>query len=702
MKRALITSIMAVTACTTPALADEFVGNVELGGNLAEVRGDKAKFNEYRDLGTGATGSITIDYYGKDYFLYLDGKNFGYNADRKETRRDQSFIFKAGKPEDFKYSLFYNEIPHNLTFGAKSIYSGVGSTALVAPVANNATYATAYNRIVNSTPFDYTIDRKNYGGEMEFSFQSPFFFNARVERNETRGLLPLGTYVSQEKELPAPIDYVTDNAYLTTGYRSKNLIVTFDGTISNFTNSSKSFTHTYTGPSTTIVYLAPDSMYYKVGGNVMYRMPFWDTTFTARASYSESSNDIALTESLNNFGGNFSGKLTYTTASAAITSTPIKPMDIKLYLNLLSKKNLSPTGVYGGAVATATTATEKFDYNKVNGGLDLSFKLPAKTKLTTGYEYLQINRAMNFEIFGATYNSSRADAPHTRDHILYAQVKNSLFDWMSAKLRYQYLTRTSDFRGDLFATATDASVIRQWWRPVDTADKNQHNVKMGLDFDPLDNLSFSTEYSYKINDYTKSVLGTQKDTRHELYVDANYSVSIVKFNPFFDLELVDNNSKHRRFTNAGNANPFGPDVANTAYNWTSDRKDVNYALGLNTDITLIKDKLTFSGDYRYDKAKGSEDFFANAGAVTTAPLLVSNNDVDSYTKHSFAAKLKYNLTKSLNIGLGYLYENLRYSDDHYANYDYMITKTAGVMFTGAYANPNYEAHVGYMTVGYKF
>jgi len=32
----------------------------------------------------------------------------------------------------------------------------------------------------------------------------------------------------------------------------------------------------------------------------------------------------------------------------------------------------------------------------------------------------------------------------------------------------------------------------------------------------------------------------------------------------------------------------------------------------------------------------------------------------------------------------------------------MITKTAGVMFTGAYANPNYEAHVGYMTVGYKF
>ncbi len=87
----------------------------------------------------------------------------------------------------------------------------------------------------------------------------------------------------------------------------------------------------------------------------------------------------------------------------------------------------------------------------------------------------------------------------------------------------------------------------------------------------------------------------------------------------------------------------------------------------------------------------------------TAPL-TNNYNVDNYTKHSFSAKMKYFFTKSFNVGLGYLYENLRYADDHYYNYNYLVTSTisSGTQLTGAYANPNYEAHVGFMTVGYSF
>jgi MtrB/PioB family decaheme-associated outer membrane protein len=703
MKRVLITSLVAMAAYSAPLYAEDLTGNIEVGGTLSDIRNNKAKFNEYRDVGTGITGSILLDYYGKDYFFNLNGEGFGFNADMKKMRNNQSFSATAGKQDEFKYSLFYNETPHNLTYGARTLYSGVGSTTLTAPVANNATAAVGLPFYTNA--FDYTIDRKNFGGGMEFSFKSPFFFNLSVESNTTEGLLPIGTYLGALKELPAPVSYKTDNLYASAGYRSNSLIATLDGTISNFSNSNKTFSHAYTGPTSATVYLAPDSMYYKIGGNVMYRAPFWDTTFMARASYSESTNDTALTEGTSSIGGTFNGKITYTTASAAISSNPIKPLDVKLYLNVLDKKNESPTGfIYGSALAAdaATNTTEKFGYNKLNGGFDLSYKLPAKTKASAGYEYLRINRTMNFAIFGTTYMGVRTDAPQTTDHSLYAQVKNELFDWMSAKIRYQYLTRSSEFRGDLYATATDSSVIKQWWRPVDTADKNQHSIKAGLEFEPLHNLTFSTEYGLKYNKYSKSVLGTQKDIRHELYIDAGYSIGNVKVNPYFDLELIDNNSKHRRFQTTAQADPSSPDVANTAYNWSSDRKDVNYAFGINSDIDIIKDKLTLSGNYRYDNVNGTEDFSVNVGAITAAPLLVSNNDVDSYTKHSIAAKLKYNITKSLNVGLGYLYENLRYADDHYSNYTYMVLNGAGTMLTGAYANPNYEAHVGYMSVGYKF
>lgn len=704
MKKTFLASILAVAACTAPAFGEEFTGNMELGGVFSDIQGDKAKFNEYRDIGEGITGNFLLDYYGKDYFLNFKGERFGYNADTQKTLNDQSFEFSIGRPEDFKYSIFYNETPHNLTFGAKSIYSGVGSTALTAPVANNASYATAYATIVNSTPFDYTIDRKNYGGEMEFSFKSPFFLNARFEKIETDGLLPLGTYLGQQKELPAPISYSTENVYLTAGYRSNNLIVTLDGTISDFTNSDKTFSHTYTGPSTATVYLAPDSMYYKVGGNVMYRIPFWNTTFMARASYSESSNDISLTEGTNTIGGTFSGKITYKTAYAAVTSSPIKALDVKAYLNLLDKTNKSPTGfVYGSALAAdaATNTTEKFDYNKVNGGLDVGYKLPANTKLAAGYEYLRINRLMNFHIFGTTYMGARTDAPQTNDHIFYTQLKNNYFDWMSAKVRYQYLTRSSDFRGDLYATATDASFFKQWWRPVDTADKNQHSVKLGVEFEPTDSLSFTTEYSFKMNDYVDTDFGMLDDSRHEVYADATYSKSNFSINPYVEFEMSKNESQHRNYTAFTNADPNLVDTA-TAYNWNSKRKDVSYAIGVNGNIDIIKKKLVLSTGYRYEDASGDQDFSSGYDLTSLATPIVSNDNVDNYKKHALAAKLNYSITKNLELGLGYLFEKLDYTDDHYTGYDYMITKTDGVMLTGAYANPDYDAHIGYVTVGYKF
>jgi hypothetical protein len=717
MKRVLLTSFLAVAAYATPVLAEDFSGTVELEGKLVDVKGNKTKFNEYRDLGTGPTGSFLLDWANdKGYFINLSGENFGYNTDTKETKKDQEFLFKAGLHEEFKYSLFYKETPHSLTLGSRSAFTGIGTTSLMSSLAVGAnTSAANLAQYYNKPTFDYTIDRKDYGAEAEFSFNSPFFLNARFEHNETTGLLPIGTSLTGMKELAAPISYASDNVYLTTGYRSNSLIVTLDGTISDFKNANSSFTYGFNAApaSTARTYLAPNSMNYKVGGNVMYRLPFWSTTLMARASHSISTNTISLTEETNTHGiGQFEGKITYTTASAAVSSSPIKALDVKLYLNILDKKNESsnPFSYYTGALTAAQIAaagtTEKFAYNKFNGGLDLGYKLPAKTKLSAGYEYLRINRTMMAPDLANTGSwGVRNDAPQTSDHILYAQVKNNLLDWLTAKVRYERMYRSSDFQGGVFANLTDNRQIKAFWRPADTADKTQDTVKLGLDFEPMDALSVGVEYSYKYNNYTESVLGMQYDTRHEMYLDANYRVAMVKLNPFVDLELVDNHSKHRRYQTAGAASPYSVvnDVNN--FNWTSTRKDVNYALGVNADVDIIKEKLLFTSGYRYENAKGSQDFTTSFALVAPAATPLTNNEsVDNYTKQSFSAKLKYNITKNLNIGLGYLFENLRYADDHYTGYSYLVTAvtSSGTQLTGAYANPNYDAHVGYMTVGYKF
>ena len=325
--------------------------------------------------------------------------------------------------------MFYNEIPHNYTYGARTYLTGIGTATLVKPTPGAIPNAASY-----TNGFDYAIQKKNMGVGAEISLKSPFFFSLQADRSTTNGLMPfaLGTSL---REVPAPIDYTTNNLYLQTGYRTNKLIFTVDGLISSFTNEYDKFSSWNSTTSPTYFgYLPPDNNYYKVGGSLMYRIPFLDSTLMARANYSMLRNDVTLFD--NGTTGsyltarNWAGKINYTTASAALTSRPTKNLDTRIFINFLDKKNEGPEDFNYG---TASYTTERFDYSKRNMGVDVGYKLPTKTKISGGYEYLNLHRAI------------RQDAPSTDDHTLYIQAKNDLFDWMSAKIRYQRLMRESQF-----------------------------------------------------------------------------------------------------------------------------------------------------------------------------------------------------------------------------------------------------------------
>lgn len=680
MKRSLLISLALVCACSASAMADT-TGTVELGGQLVGIQGNPSKFNEYRDLGDGVTGGFDLNVSQGAYYLDLLGKNFGLNFDSGKRYRDQEFSLKFGNYENIKLGLFYNEIPHNHTFGAKTFFTGIGTTTLTAPVANNAAITLA---TVNNPPnsFDYIRDRKNLGGEIEISAKTPFFFSARGEVIEVKGTLPTGANSGTIKEFPAPVDYRTQSVMLETGYRSKAVTATLDGTVSTFTNPNSSMTLNYPlAAQKYTIYLAPESKNYKVGGSVRYKLPFLNSVLMARGSHSQSENTIALTEGITK---DFAGKITYTTAAASVASNPITNLDTRIFFNFLDKQNESSQDfVYGNAT------TERFDYHKINAGVDAGYKLPGKTKISGGYEYLKVMRGI------------RTDATSTSDHILFAQVKNDFFNWMSAKVRYQRLERSSDNQDPgLYPTATDGSQVLAYWRFADTADRSQDAIKAGIEIEPLHNLSMSAEYSFKNSTFDKTILGVKKDLRHELYLDATYAAGIVKLNTFFDVEFLNVGTNSRRFQTAGAGSPFSAVNDPNNFNWASSRRDYNYAIGVNADVDVIKDRLTAGAGYRYESVDGTEDFGSSVNPTTLTPQLAKNTQVDNQKKQVITAKLGYNITKNLKFDVSYLFEKLEYSDDHWVNYNY--APSAGTNLTGAYANPNYEAHVGFLKLGYKF
>lgn len=678
MKRSMLLALALVCACSASAMA-ETTGTVEIGGQLVGLRTKNAgKFNEYRDLGDGFTGAFTVNGSEGAYYLDLYGKNFGLNFDSNKMYRDQEFGLKFGNYENIKLSLLYNEIPHNHSFGARTFFSGIGTTTLTSPIANNQALpnATAQNP---PNQFDYIRDRKVVGGELEISAKTPFFFNARGEVIEVRGTLPTGANSGTIKEFPAPVNYVTQNVTLETGYRSQNLTATIDGSLSTFTNPFLSMTLNYPSAAQRYtVYLPPDSKNYKVGGSVRYKLPFFNSVLMARGTHSKSENTIALTEGITK---DFQGKLSYTTANVAITSNPIDKMSTRMFLNYLDKVNDSSEDfVYG------TATTERFDYHKINTGLDVSYKLPAKTKVAGGYEFLKVIRGI------------RTDASATTDHILYAEIKNDLLHWLSAKARYQRLIRNSDNHdAALYGASTASDEILAYFRPVDAADRLQDSVKVGVEIEPMHNLAIGAEYLFKTSNFPRTNMGVKKDQRHEVFIDATLTAGILKLNSYFDVEFVNFGTYSRRFQTAGAGDPISVNDVNN-YNWTSKRKDYNYATGINADVDVIKNRLTVGAGYRYESVDGTEDFTASFSPLV--PVLAMNGQVDNQIKQTVTARLGYNITPSLKLDLSYLYENLRYSDDHWVNYNY--APTAGTNLTGAYAWPDYEAHVGFVKLGYKF
>lgn len=704
-------------------------GSVDLGVRIVEENKQSAKFLEYRDIDDGLYGSAVLDAFRNGYYLDLAGKNIGLD--------DQYYKLKGGKFGEFKYSLYYNEIPHNISFGAKTFYGGVGTNVLDYFATNRAknTDAAYTPNIDTSTNtwsrFDYATKRKDYGAGLELSLNTPFYFLTNVSQMEKNGVQPLGApsgvFVDKTGaqtspfgnmvEMPAPVDYKSKTLYLESGYRTKDMQFALEGTLNSFENANDYLTwrnpYVTTEKLTEVNSLSPDSDYWKIAAQGTIKLPL-NSALAVRGSYArlENSLDLLNTIASSTSGGagtspaytqntpltvnrpTFDGDISYRTASLALTSRPIKPLDVKVYYNYLNKDNDSTRIEYANPSTGASTESELFGYEKHNTGIDIGYKLPLKTKLDVGYEYLKINR------------DERLDTDTTTDHIGRVQIKNSYLDWLTAKVKYQHLDRTSNFiDGNAGTSATDANYIRRFVRRFDATDKTQDAVKVGFDVEPAEHLNVGLEYAYKINDYDQTLLGRTKDKRHEVYFDVAYEIpGVAKLYGYYDFEHVEYRSFHRNVSAPTAAGAFDPSNTTTPasnYNWAEFLKDYNYSYGVAATVPVVKDRLDFVASWDYQKADGKAKF------ETDAPLATPLANIDNYddmVKKTLNAKAICKVTKALNLTFGYWYENLEFIDAQYQGYQYVMNNTTSpnTYLTGALSDHDYEAHVGYIMASYRF
>jgi MtrB/PioB family decaheme-associated outer membrane protein len=638
-------------ACAAPAVAVELDGTVGIEGTSVDYDSDnRYKATEYRDQERGVRGSLELSLRQGDYSLALTGENFGYNNASDSGYRDERFTLTAGRIDMFRLSLLYDETPHNLTYGALVPYSGFNSSPII------------FTGV--AVPFDYRLDRKTYAAGFEGNFGTPFFFSLKADRQKRDGNYPIGTGEGFVPfELPAPVESTTDTYSLQAGYHSDRFSLVLDGAVGTFDTDDQylDFLEPIVFNGVVPITQASDSDFYKIGGSLRLKLPA-ATILSGRVSHSVVTSDLAVPDDVNGPRSPFDGDVGTTSVDVSVSSAPVRSLDLKAFYSYLEMEDDSSLRAANVVVAEAA---DRYSFDRNRAGVEVGWRLPFSTKVRAGAEMVQTDR------------SSRRYGADTDDVIVFAEVKNSSLEFMTARLRYQYLDRDGSMDSGIgFNAATDVF-------PYDIADKTQHAVKASLELQPLEKLNIGLEYQLRQSDFD-SELGVSKDTRHQVYADASYEVSIVRIAGRVGWEQVERDLDSR---SAG------------GYDWRSSREDTNKFYGLSTTLDIIKDRLKAELSWDYDTTDGSADFRTNP----LQPTVIDLGAVDDYSRRRLSAILTCNVTRAMTLRGGYMHDRLTYSDNGWNSVSTSPLVVAGDhVLTGAYVDPDYRAHIGFLQLSYAF
>jgi len=683
MKKKLysVVILLLLAAPASIAVADDgdadtpLHGTIELGVRGVHVRGDSARMQEFVELNDSALAGVQLEYLKKAY-------NFQFEADQIGSD-DQSFVARGGRYLDFKYTFNYTEMTHNYGFDAIAPYEGIGSQQITR-IADPSVDLATWTNLSNWTRFDYKVEHKKYGGEMEISMNSPYFINIGVERREQEGLRPYSTDRPESAEVPEPVLNTTDNIHLRAGYRGETLISSITGFMSSFDNDHNYMNTDDTPDYSNFAALAPDNDFYKLAADLTLRDLPLSSVLSAAASYSKletsyTASDLNLPATFAggvwNIGGlanvntdRFDGEVDHTSFSVAVSSKPLDKLGTKVYYRYLERDNKSSRVT---TEAVRDTDTEHLSYDRDIAGIDIGYRLPQKTKLSAGYEYQKSDRS-------TPDGTNLYPTDTTKDQTGYLRLKNSALDWLKAKVSYTHTKRDS---GDIEAG-----------NPTFFAYQDQSSDAWELDFDiyPLDNrLDLGLIYTYKKIDYDDVIQSRTGDTRQSTYLDASYYMfGRATFSGSAGYETV------KTDTNG----------INDPSDYTQTTDDTFWFVGLAANIKgLLNYHLTLDLSCRYQESDG-EIYFSND---MTGDNLQNITESDDYIKKTMEAKGTYAIDNKLSVTAGYIYEKLEYTDFGYNAFQNILVSDldpASVEFSysGLYADQNYEANIGYLMVKYGF
>lgn len=663
MKR-IIFICLALLIATPAFAADEVHGDITFGLRTTHYSGNEksAKYDEYLDKSNGLFGNLNLMFDSEEYYVGLALKN--------PTLDDQSYELNVGKFGLGKARFYFDELNHQISDNCLTPSTGLGSDYITTP--------DVVPPVSDWRRFDYNVKRKVYGTEFTVApEQSPFYGKASVEQQRHEGKLPWGTTNYSGIETALPVDYTTDNLMFESGYRSKETTAVLTGGYSQFDNANDLLT-TQGNDRGIQEYSTPiDNYSYNFGGRLVQRLSK-NNLLALKTSYTRNISDADWNDftTVDAPRKNFDGDVEYIRVSGALTTQWSAMLDTRLFYSYVDRNNNSDK------ITTLDNdrTNHLYEYDKHEAGLDVNYRLNSTNKLRGGYEFSHIKQ-------------NREDADTSMDNLIFAQLKNTSLDWLSTKIRLEYMNRDTDT--DYSAeTLTGTGEIHKYFSPLDYASKDRYKAK--LDFDitpPVEWLNLGLSYAFVYDNYDATELGVQDDQRHEFYLDVNVQLPAdMRLNTYAGYEFTKSKLKSRQFSSNPDPNA-APDGSN--FNWNQDTTYNFFVLGGSLAVPVTpKLELVFTADSQWND--GNLDFGRPSAA---GDPLATIHSADDYYKTQLGTKGIYKVNDAMSVTLGYMYEKSNLDDWEYDDYEY---DTGSFYQTGSGTDSDYTTHQFYITTTYKF
>jgi MtrB/PioB family decaheme-associated outer membrane protein len=694
---------------------------VSLADFLTSVNPRSSKFNEFRDVRDGAVIGVEAHYRDRDYYLNVLGRNL--------DRNDEDLNIEGGVIGKYIWTLVDDQTPHNYMFGAKSLYSGIGtgnltiSDSIRADIQNSTSLSAADAKLANyvnqqGQNVDLGLERERRGGDFTILKTYPWAIKIGAS-NESRdgerpwsGSFGFGDFV----EIPWAAGYDTNEfrvniewtkpesrLYFIAGFRAS----VFEDhvkaeTFSNpfrVTDSASELGSIDSGPAMGRIALYPNNQYYEPSTSVIVKRLPWDSTLDATFSwgamrqneqllpFSTNTADVLTNTAGMTFNATDPAALPRQSAEASIntqsgqirwTSKPTDHLRLNLEYRIYRLDNTTPPFVISEFVvedqivrtpATRSTfSSVPIGYTRHTATIEGTYDIGNDNRLGLTYTF-------------ESWNRKDREVKYTNDNRAKVSFDTKALKWLELMSWYEHTTRTtSQYVFDIWNSLqgeADPNVVLPRLRKFDEAPYNKDDVQLMATIPIGSSMSISGHGLFGRTSYTDQASFGVLNNSHQSYgIDYSYEINDrVSLFVDYGFEKFHTRMRDRTWTPGDPSDPYTQAPGFFSFsNWEGIPENSYHTAGAGVDAYLVPNRLHWTLSYTLSKSSGTQSYSSPVGPSAldnNAFVPATFNDVDNVTYHTINQELEYKFSKDVALAAGYQYESWHINDYNYNGFSYV-------------------------------